>query len=204
MPELEEYAEQVIHETAYFIWKREALSDTCSIIGGARLSKRSDATDAAVPMSSCRMRKRSLPGDQTRTCPHFFGPKMSQTTEPRPPLNLSGRLHMEGFAQTLSVSPSAASTAELSALTSPSLRRRGAHADPREPTDRLSQHKPTQWRRRMADSVYKVVEVVGTSNESISKAIGRAISEAGATLRHLGWFEVVQIRGSIENDQIRQ
>jgi flavin-binding protein dodecin len=45
----------------------------------------------------------------------------------------------------------------------------------------------------MADSVYKVVEVVGTSNESISKAISRAISKAGATLRHLGWFEVVQI-----------
>ena len=56
----------------------------------------------------------------------------------------------------------------------------------------------------MADLVYKVVEVVGTSNESISKAISRAISKAGATLRHLGWFEVVQIRGSIENDQIRQ
>ena len=56
----------------------------------------------------------------------------------------------------------------------------------------------------MPDSVYTVVEVVGTSNESISKAISRAISKAGETLRHLGWFEVVQIRGSIENDQIRQ
>ena len=56
----------------------------------------------------------------------------------------------------------------------------------------------------MAHSVYKVVEVVGTSNESISKAISRAVSKAGATLRHLGWFEVVQIRGNIENDQIRQ
>ena len=31
----------------------------------------------------------------------------------------------------------------------------------------------------MANSVYKVVEVVGTSNESISKAISRAISKAG-------------------------
>jgi len=56
----------------------------------------------------------------------------------------------------------------------------------------------------MADSVYKVVEVVGTSNESISKAIGRAIGKAGTTLRHLGWFEVVQIRGSIENNQVGQ
>jgi dodecin len=51
---------------------------------------------------------------------------------------------------------------------------------------------------------HKVVEVVGTSNESISKAIGRAISKAGTTLRHLGWFEVVQIRGSIENNQVGQ
>jgi hypothetical protein len=56
----------------------------------------------------------------------------------------------------------------------------------------------------MADSVYKVVEVVGTSNESISKAIGRAISKAGSTLRHLGWFEVAQIRGSIESGQVRE
>lgn len=56
----------------------------------------------------------------------------------------------------------------------------------------------------MADSVYKVVEVVGTSNESISKAIGRAISKAGTTLRHLGWFEVAHIRGSIENNQVGQ
>ena len=56
----------------------------------------------------------------------------------------------------------------------------------------------------MADSVYKIVEVVGTSNESISKAIGRAISKAGTTLRHLGWFEVAQIRGSIENNRVRE
>jgi flavin-binding protein dodecin len=42
----------------------------------------------------------------------------------------------------------------------------------------------------MADSVCKVVEVVGTS---ISKAISRAISKVGATLRHLDWFEVAQV-----------
>jgi dodecin len=56
----------------------------------------------------------------------------------------------------------------------------------------------------MADSVYNVVEVVGTSNESISKAIDRAINKAGTTLRHLGWFEVVQIRGAIENGRVKQ
>jgi hypothetical protein len=41
----------------------------------------------------------------------------------------------------------------------------------------------------MADSVCKIVEVVGTS---ISKAISRAISKVGPTLRHLDWFEVAQ------------
>ena len=45
MPELDAYAEQVIRETAYFIWKREgALRDTRRIIGSALLSKSSATT----------------------------------------------------------------------------------------------------------------------------------------------------------------
>jgi dodecin len=54
----------------------------------------------------------------------------------------------------------------------------------------------------MADGVYKVVELVGTSDTSISKAIDGAISKAGSTLRHLGWFEVIQIRGRIDAGKI--
>ena len=54
----------------------------------------------------------------------------------------------------------------------------------------------------MADSVFKIVELVGTSDTSISKAIDGAISKAGSTLRHLGWFEVTQIRGRIESGKI--
>jgi flavin-binding protein dodecin len=54
----------------------------------------------------------------------------------------------------------------------------------------------------MADSVYKIVELVGTSEASISKAIDGAISKAGETLRQLGWFEVTQIRGRIEAGKI--
>ncbi len=49
----------------------------------------------------------------------------------------------------------------------------------------------------MSEGVYKVVELVGTSDESISKAITAAVGKAGSTLRHLGWFEVTQIRGRI-------
>jgi dodecin len=56
----------------------------------------------------------------------------------------------------------------------------------------------------MADPVYKVVEVVGTSDQSISSAINAAIAKAGETLRHLGWFEVVQMRGNIENGKVKR
>jgi len=56
----------------------------------------------------------------------------------------------------------------------------------------------------MADTVYKVVEVVGTSETSISKAIDAAIAKASETLRQLAWFEVVQMRGSIENGKVKR
>jgi hypothetical protein len=54
----------------------------------------------------------------------------------------------------------------------------------------------------MTEHVYKVVELVGTSEESVTKAIDRAISKASETLRHLGWFEVEQVRGHIENGKV--
>ena len=54
----------------------------------------------------------------------------------------------------------------------------------------------------MTDSVYKVIELVGTSETSISKAIDGAIAKAGETVRHLGWFEVTQIRGRIDAGRI--
>ncbi len=56
----------------------------------------------------------------------------------------------------------------------------------------------------MPDTVYKVVEVVGTSETSISKAIEAAVEKASETLRHLGWFEVVQIRGNIDQKKVKR
>jgi dodecin len=46
------------------------------------------------------------------------------------------------------------------------------------------------------------VELVGSSEESVSKAIDGAIDRAAATLRNLGWFEVQQVRGHIENGKV--
>ena len=54
----------------------------------------------------------------------------------------------------------------------------------------------------MPAHVYKVVELVGTAEESVTKAIETAIAKAAATLRHLEWFEVGQIRGHIENGKV--
>jgi len=49
------------------------------------------------------------------------------------------------------------------------------------------------------DHVYKIVELAGTSNESIEDAIQTAISRANQTLRNMRWFEVTQTRGHIKN-----
>jgi dodecin len=57
---------------------------------------------------------------------------------------------------------------------------------------------------KMSDPVYTVVEVVGTSEQSISKAIENAITKASDTLRHLGWFEVAQIRGNIDGGKVNR
>jgi flavin-binding protein dodecin len=54
----------------------------------------------------------------------------------------------------------------------------------------------------MVDSVYKIIDLVGSSETSISKAIDGAISKAGESVRQLSWFEVTQIRGHIESGKI--
>jgi flavin-binding protein dodecin len=56
----------------------------------------------------------------------------------------------------------------------------------------------------MADPVYKIVEVVGTSEKSISKAIDNAINKTSGTLHNLGWFEVVQMRGDIKDGKVNR
>ena len=55
----------------------------------------------------------------------------------------------------------------------------------------------------MEDHVYKVVELVGSSKNSIEDAIQAAIKRADVTLRNLRWFEIVQIRGQVEAGAIR-
>jgi dodecin len=52
------------------------------------------------------------------------------------------------------------------------------------------------------DHTYRVIELVGTSETSVSDAIDSAIARAGKTLRNLRWFEVAQVRGHIEEGKV--
>ncbi len=52
------------------------------------------------------------------------------------------------------------------------------------------------------DHVYKVIELVGTSEISVDDAIRSAIARASKTLKNLRWFETVQVRGHIADGQL--
>jgi len=54
----------------------------------------------------------------------------------------------------------------------------------------------------MHDHIYKVIELVGSSETSIEDAIQTAIARASKTLKNLRWFEVVQTRGHLENGKV--
>jgi flavin-binding protein dodecin len=49
----------------------------------------------------------------------------------------------------------------------------------------------------MPEKTYKIVEVVGVSDDSIQQAVRSALSKASQTLRNIDWFEVKNIRGSV-------
>lgn len=54
----------------------------------------------------------------------------------------------------------------------------------------------------MADHVYKIVELTGSSATGIEDAIRTAIARADKTLHNLRWFEVTDTRGHLEDGQI--
>lgn len=55
----------------------------------------------------------------------------------------------------------------------------------------------------MSDHVYKIVELTGSSHESVENAISNAIARAGKTVRNMRWFEVTDTRGHIDGDRIK-
>jgi len=63
----------------------------------------------------------------------------------------------------------------------------------------------TGWVREdiTADSVYKVIELVGTSTESWEKAAQAAVEQASKTLRDLRIAEVVEMDVQIDDGKVR-
>jgi flavin-binding protein dodecin len=54
------------------------------------------------------------------------------------------------------------------------------------------------------NSTYKLVEIVGTSDNSFAKAVASGVQRASKSLRNLDWFEVTEMRGRITNGKVAQ
>lgn len=54
----------------------------------------------------------------------------------------------------------------------------------------------------MANHVYSVSEVVGTSPDGIEQAVSNAVAQAARTVRNLDWFEVQSVRGQITDGAV--
>ncbi|HUY26364.1 MAG TPA: dodecin [Candidatus Binataceae bacterium] len=52
----------------------------------------------------------------------------------------------------------------------------------------------------MPDKTYKIIEIVGASDDSIQQAVRNALAKAQQTVRNIDWFEVKTIRGAVHND----
>ena len=55
---------------------------------------------------------------------------------------------------------------------------------------------------RHEDPTYRLSEVVGTSRESIHQAVRNGVERAAETVRHLDWFEVKEVRGTIRDGRV--
>jgi flavin-binding protein dodecin len=55
----------------------------------------------------------------------------------------------------------------------------------------------------MSDHVYRVIEIVGSSERSSDDAIRAAIARASQSLDGIDWFEVIESRGHVEDGQVK-
>jgi flavin-binding protein dodecin len=54
----------------------------------------------------------------------------------------------------------------------------------------------------MPDSVYKSIELTGSSPVSMEDAIQTALAKAAKTIRNMRWFEVLETKGYVENNAV--
>ena len=60
-----------------------------------------------------------------------------------------------------------------------------------------------EMERDMAESVYKIIELVGTSTESWEKAANAALQRASKSLRDLRVAEVTQLDMTMDNGKVK-
>lgn len=54
------------------------------------------------------------------------------------------------------------------------------------------------------ETVYKLVEIVGTSKKSFADAVAHGVKRASKSLHNLEWFEVTEMRGRIKDGEVAQ
>jgi dodecin len=52
--------------------------------------------------------------------------------------------------------------------------------------------------------IYKLIDVVGTSPSSFAEAVKSAVAEAGKTVHHMSWFEVIEQLGAIKDSKVAE
>lgn len=54
----------------------------------------------------------------------------------------------------------------------------------------------------MSDHTYKILDLVGTSPNSIEDAVKNAIAKASQSVRNMRWLQVIETRGHIDNQKV--
>ena len=78
----------------------------------------------------------------------------------------------------------------------------GAHTGRDGAIDYALKTETTDETGRHLDHIYRVIELVGSSTQSIEDAINAAVSRAHKTLRNLRWFEIVRTSGHIDHGKV--
>jgi len=56
----------------------------------------------------------------------------------------------------------------------------------------------------MPGQTYKLIELTGTSANSVEDAIQCAITEAAKSVRNMSWFEITETRGAIRDGKVAE
>lgn len=54
----------------------------------------------------------------------------------------------------------------------------------------------------MSNRTYRITEIVGTSPDGVDQAIRNGVERASSTLRHVDWFEVLNVRGQVKDGTV--